>query len=507
MRLIAVLTVALALPVAMVFATHVAVVPLPELGHFNPLIAVLEALHEDAAVKSTLLVPTFFVKNCSKAVAHVPRATCESYVTYEITQYDHKFFEALVERPALETISIVNKEVQDYQVNCTPHLVKALRDRDFDVVFSDFAMDFASSTAADAAKVPVVLIWPLVLQLPGVSRDPRLPAFGSALSIDMSLMAQIGNAVLQRASLVSMAMFERGLQYLRLREQLPASKPLESYRGRLMLTPSIFGLELAQPISPNVMPMGLLQPETSKQAQLPAEWERWLDHCNNSIIYVNMGSVGRLPPRWVALFERALLDVTEQDGMCVLWKLSAKQQESLTPTFVNERHRVAHWLPFSPREFFKRNAVSVFVTHCGVTSVYETIQYGSAFVGFPLFADQPDMCQRMQDAGLGVALDKNAATVIQFSEAIRTALRISGDSRRKMAELRLVSKLFGEKRRAADVLRLAAAGNGGAFITGAKPFIDEIELPVTAALALIIYVLTSLSVSAMRGLKRLVLRR
>ncbi|PIY71927.1 hypothetical protein COY87_03625, partial [Candidatus Roizmanbacteria bacterium CG_4_10_14_0_8_um_filter_33_9] len=55
--------------------------------------------------------------------------------------------------------------------------------------------------------------------------------------------------------------------------------------------------------------------------------------------------------------------------------------------------------------------VAAFVSHCGDTSVYESVEALVPIVGIPLFADQPDMCARIVDAGVGVRVDKHALEI------------------------------------------------------------------------------------------------
>ena len=51
----------------------------------------------------------------------------------------------------------------------------------------------------------------------------------------------------------------------------------------------------------------------------------------------------------------------------------------------------------------------MFITHCGMHGVLESIYYGVPMVGMPVFIDQGDVLRRMLDEGIGVGVDKQAS--------------------------------------------------------------------------------------------------
>jgi zeaxanthin glucosyltransferase len=95
--------------------------------------------------------------------------------------------------------------------------------------------------------------------------------------------------------------------------------------------------------------------------------------------------------------------------------------------------------------------VRVFVSHCGINSVYESIASGTPVVGIPMLSDQRDMAVRVADAGVGRWMDKSRFTAAELASAIQ---RVSGDEayRRRIAPLQDAFARAGGVERAADLI-------------------------------------------------------
>ena len=50
--------------------------------------------------------------------------------------------------------------------------------------------------------------------------------------------------------------------------------------------------------------------------------------------------------------------------------------------------------------------VKVFVTHCGMHGVIESLTFGVPMVGIPVFGDQKDVLVRLEERQLALGLDK-----------------------------------------------------------------------------------------------------
>ena len=60
----------------------------------------------------------------------------------------------------------------------------------------------------------------------------------------------------------------------------------------------------------------------------------------------------------------------------------------------------------------------VFITHCGMNSVNESLYYGVPMVLFPQQSEQGAVAQRVSDLGAGIKLKKNRSEVIKEAVSI-----------------------------------------------------------------------------------------
>lgn len=63
--------------------------------------------------------------------------------------------------------------------------------------------------------------------------------------------------------------------------------------------------------------------------------------------------------------------------------------------------------------------VKLFISHGGISGVYETVDAGVPVLGFPLYYDQPRNLQSLVDAGMAIAMELTSVTEQQFLYAIK----------------------------------------------------------------------------------------
>src|SRR5262245_54358240 len=141
------------------------------------------------------------------------------------------------------------------------------------------------------------------------------------------------------------------------------------------------------------------------------------------------------------------------EGFRVLWILAQEHQARL-PAAGPAGLRMLDWGP-PPLAVLAHPNVGVFVSHCGINSVHESIRAGTPIVGIPMFADQRDMAVRVADAGIGVWLDKRRFTAADLRTAIRRVAH-GDDFRRAMPGVQQALSDAGGVRRAADLIEGAA---------------------------------------------------
>ncbi|MFL5700975.1 MAG: nucleotide disphospho-sugar-binding domain-containing protein [Ktedonobacteraceae bacterium] len=94
---------------------------------------------------------------------------------------------------------------------------------------------------------------------------------------------------------------------------------------------------------------------------------------------------------------------------------------------------------------------SVFLTHGGMNSVMEGLYYGVPLVVIPQMLEQRITAKRVEELGLGIALDSNAVTVDRLQEAVR---RVASEPqfRTRVQHMRDIIRESGGAHRAAEAI-------------------------------------------------------
>jgi UDP:flavonoid glycosyltransferase YjiC (YdhE family) len=495
MRALTAAALCLALVASTASGAHIGVAVFPELGHAFPLIAIVdEAVRQGHT--ADLYVPSFFFKKCVDLIELIKdKAECVSVGHYdEVKKYDDKFFERIASEPAITTFDAIEEEQNAFMERLMPMLIStaAARATPLDIVLADFGVVQSGLALADKLEIPVVLVWPLTLAIPG-NLNPAVPALASALSSTMTPLQRFGNYVLQRITHFTLANKLARTNVARAKHGLAPLLPDDHFERRILLTPSVFGLDASQPLCPNVNAVGFLFRPLPPMEVITPEWLTWLDGCTDGVIYINMGSVAKLPLAWTKIIESAAIEMAR--GRCVVWKTAKYQQPHLDKAAHPARLRLVSWLEFSPRMLLDHKHLIQFVTHCGQTSVYESLNAGVAMVGVPLFADQPDICARMQDAQLGVVVDKLALSTTALLEASARVFAMNETTAVEMRRLRAVAYMLGGAKAAVRVLERSMLAPASDYVCQSVhlPWYQRYDWDVTLALFVILLALCKLA--------------
>jgi MGT family glycosyltransferase len=180
---------------------------------------------------------------------------------------------------------------------------------------------------------------------------------------------------------------------------------------------------------------------------LPPDLDAWLS-AGPPVVYVSLGSLAVAPPQQLARMAAAFTN----DAFRTLWALKP-DQAALLPASTRSSLRILEWAP--QRAVLAHPNVKVFVSHCGINSVYESVHTGTPIVGIPMFGDHQDMALRLADAEFGLWVDKRRFTVEELRAAILRVLHDTafGDA---MANVQRAVAATGGVRRAADLIEAQA---------------------------------------------------
>eukprot|EP00759_Apiculatamorpha_spiralis_P028479 PhF_6_TR31102/c0_g1_i1/m.45495/K00699/UGT; glucuronosyltransferase len=425
-------------------AYRIAVISIPLYGHFGPLKAVGEQLSLMGHTVE-LLVPK--KSWCSSTKAVEKNFICVPFSTFDT--FPVEFWDKVSAVPSAgdsfpmlfeEMLNHHEKSIQAYLNHFADH------HKEIDLFLIDSAT-FVGHAVATKYQKPYVSMYPFTLALQ-VGMATWLPAMGSGYGLKMSVSQRYYNHLHKFATMLIGPLIVIRLNKVRAEYGIaPYVSPIEpSGLFSTMLAPTIYGYDIPQAVCPNVYPLGAILPLREEEV-LEDEVKAFLSRCldqGRAVVYVNMGTLSQLQTNQKKLYR----DTFTQDptwNVCVLWK---------TEDIVNGLPNVLTKKFFgSAVQIMQHPATKVFVTHCGDTSVLEAVTAALPLVGVPIFADQGDVCARVVDAGMGVAVsDKNTFTSQELRLKIDTILERYPEYHATMQRLKTTSELYGGAKRAAEII-------------------------------------------------------
>ena len=224
------------------------------------------------------------------------------------------------------------------------------------------------------------------------------------------------------------------------------------YQSHLILVNNAFGLEYPQDLPANVHLTGPILPLRhsldSYVKQLSEEDQRWIQSDSRPIIYINFGTCISLTTEQT---QKIFLALQSFDQYRMVWKLDHHDFPS------TEKFRIVQWIS-SSLGYLAHSNVHLFISHCGINSVYESIWLGTSILCIPIVADQQDMAQRVEDAGVGRWLNKFTFTSEQLKQTIQTMFKeVERSTReRNIRRIQAWMKLHGGIERAVDLIETVA---------------------------------------------------
>jgi UDP:flavonoid glycosyltransferase YjiC (YdhE family) len=313
----------------------------------------------------------------------------------------------------------------------------------------------AGMDAAEEAGIPYVVNNADLLQVISVGVLPPAPGVpllfsGRSIHSGGRLRRVLDPLACRLAVAVVEATLGRQLNALRRTRGLAPVAITKRPAGVPIMTDSAFGLEYPRPLPPQIEMVG---PMLEDPRPLPDDLRSWLEG-GPPVVYVNLGTVVRPRPDVLARIAAGLAG----GGFRALWVVRPELRGAL-PAELPPNVRLETWVA-SQQAVLAHPAVRVFVTHCGINSVHESLAGGTPMVGIPFLADQRDMAVRVRDAGVGLQLDTQRFTAAELLGSIR---RVLGDPafRRNIPAIQASFARAGGVRRAADLIERAAGAGGG----------------------------------------------
>ncbi|XP_010521937.1 PREDICTED: UDP-glycosyltransferase 71D2 [Tarenaya hassleriana] len=203
-----------------------------------------------------------------------------------------------------------------------------------------------------------------------------------------------------------------------------------------------------------------------------AEVIEWLDRQPEaSVVFLCFGSLGRLSSPLVKEIAQGL----EKCGHRFLWSFRTQQPtngdpDSLLPEgfldSVSGRGMICGWAP--QVEILAHKAIGGFVSHCGWTSILESLWFGVPIVTWPMYAEQQlNAFMMVKELGLAVELRLDyrvRSGEIVMANELETAIRCLMEK----------SNVVREKVKEISALARKAVMNGGSSSVAIEKFIQDV---------------------------------
>ncbi|XP_016660305.1 UDP-glucuronosyltransferase 2B20 [Acyrthosiphon pisum] len=182
---------------------------------------------------------------------------------------------------------------------------------------------------------------------------------------------------------------------------------MDLVRPSLTFTNTHFITEPSRPLTPDVVQIGGIH--LTPPGTIPKDILEFIDNAPNGVIYLTFGSVvlmTSLPENILRALKEAIARVPQK----VLWKYEGEMVDK--PKNVMTRK----WFP--QRDILLHPNVKLFISHGGISGVYEAVDAGVPLLGFPINYDQPRNIDNLVDAGMAISLDLFSVTTDTVFNAI-----------------------------------------------------------------------------------------
>ncbi|KAF5291130.1 hypothetical protein FQA39_LY14372 [Lamprigera yunnana] len=183
------------------------------------------------------------------------------------------------------------------------------------------------------------------------------------------------------------------------------------YNTSLSLVNSHYITSACVPKIPTVVEIGGIHMDLPKE--LPKHIKDYLDNSENGIIYFSMGSILKsknMKKNTIDDVLKAFSKVKQN----ILWKF---EDENLQ---VPSNVKIIKWAP--QVDVLAHPNIRLFITHAGLLSITEAINFGVPIIGIPIFSDQHLNAAFASEHGYGVTLEYHSLTEEKLNNAIDLVL-------------------------------------------------------------------------------------
>ncbi|KAH9597948.1 UDP-glucuronosyl/UDP-glucosyltransferase [Trypanosoma melophagium] len=428
---------------------HIAIVSIPLHGHFKP----LQIIGEEFTRRRHRV--TYFIENPKwcKTLHHTQdMVDCVVLPSYDV--FSENFFRNLSQlKSNLASFTEIFVEIyRHHELHLGDYLSavkKVHATHPLSMILSDLST-LVGGSVATALNIPSVNLLPLTTLIPlGVSS--QIPLMGTGWPARMNKWQRMDNFGLKVLLTILPDKIDRVNTFRSFYGIKPVKEGFELGGFReIIIAPTLWGFDIPHEVCPNFHPLGLLSFRDTHTPPVEKELAAFLNNCQVGSIYINFGTLAELSPFQHEKIAKAL----RQLPYCIVWKLKDSKNQNVLKYLgeIKERTFFSRFF-LSPLNIMRHKYMVVFLSHCGDASIHEAIGAKLPIVGIPFFADQVDVCQRVEESNIGKCVgDKNSFTSESLAKTIDYVVKNSRQMRRNIEKLLQISKFLGGAERAVDIL-------------------------------------------------------
>ncbi|CAH1402991.1 unnamed protein product [Nezara viridula] len=193
----------------------------------------------------------------------------------------------------------------------------------------------------------------------------------------------------------------------------------------LSLVETHYSINYARPYARNVIEVGGVSLKVSQP--LPEDLEKYISESKHGVIYFSWGS--HFEGKNLELALDSIMESFRYVKQRVLFKMSNRTFSSVPSNVL-----VRPWFPQT--SVLSHDNVVLFISHCGLNSMYESAYHGVPVLGTPAFADQFHNARLIEYLGTGIAVDPR--TITDYSKILPAMKKIlNNPSYREKAKKRV----------------------------------------------------------------------
>ena len=178
--------------------------------------------------------------------------------------------------------------------------------------------------------------------------------------------------------------------------QLPEAPQDLTYHDLMLNASLYFVLRLPvvgppRSLMPNIIDIGSIMARPANSSMIDPDLRTFVDKATKGFVIVSFGSWLDFLPESVIL---KMVDAFAKFHLPIIWKLTKSQANLSIPDHV----KIVAWLP--QNDLLGHKHAKAFVTHCGASSVIETLYHGIPIVAFPIAMDQSTNSAYLEDVGV-----------------------------------------------------------------------------------------------------------